>query len=497
MDWMTLSAGMASDRDMPPRCARVSALNRVLDGTLYDHLAHAFSEEKQPGQGYIRLQQRRPSARSNLCRTVVDDTVSLLFGEGHFPPVMAKDKATVDAVAAIVKAIHLSDTMAEAAVRGSVGSVAILVRVLGGKPYVSSMTTENLTPIWNPRAPDRLLRVVERYKVTGAVLAAQGYARVEERRDYWFQRTWDESSETWYLPTPVLVLRNEKPAAPKVDKERSVTHGLGRVPIVWATNLPGGDTTDGACTFEAAISTVIELDYLMSQAGRALRIAGDPLLLLKTEPSVDEDGKPRDIIGGASDMLVVPPHGDAKLLEINGDSARASLEHCRMLRHMALEAAHGNRADADKLTAAQSGRALEMMNQGLVWVADKLRVSYGERALLDVLRILIEASNHLTGGLVVDGVTYRSLSAEGLALSWPDFYPPTPQERLSDAQTLAALRNAGLVSRRTAVRSIAPEYDIEDVDAELVSIAADETEADARAALQPGIQVKAIENLPA
>ena len=32
--------------------------------------------------------------------------------------------------------------------------------------------------------------------------------------------------------------------------------------------------------------------------------------------------------------------------------------------------------------AAQSGRALELMNQGLIWLADNLRVSYGEGALL-------------------------------------------------------------------------------------------------------------------
>ena len=46
---------------------------------------------------------------------------------------------------------------------------------------------------------------------------------------------------------------------------------------------------------------------------------------------------------------------------------------------------HGNRANADRLTAAQSGRALELMNQGLVWLADNLRISYGEGALLSLV----------------------------------------------------------------------------------------------------------------
>jgi hypothetical protein len=52
------------------------------------------------------------------------------------------------------------------------------------------------------------------------------------------------------------------------------------------------------------------------------------------------------------------------------------------LREIALEGAGGSRANADKLSAAQSGRAMELMNQALIWLADKLRISYGEGALL-------------------------------------------------------------------------------------------------------------------
>ncbi len=40
--------------------------------------------EAQAGE-YIPLRLRRPSVRYPLCRTVVEDSVSLLFSEGHFP----------------------------------------------------------------------------------------------------------------------------------------------------------------------------------------------------------------------------------------------------------------------------------------------------------------------------------------------------------------------------------------------------------------------------
>ena len=84
--------------------------------------------------------------------------------------------------------------------------------------------------------------------------------------------------------------------------------------------------------------------------------------------------------------------GDAKLLEIGGTASAAVIEYVRTLREFALESVHGNRASADRLTAAQSGRALELMNQGLIWLADNLRVSYGEGALLELARMILRAS---------------------------------------------------------------------------------------------------------
>ena len=147
--------------------------------------------------------------------------------------------------------------------------------------------------------------------------------------------------------------------------------------MVWVRNLPGpsstGDPADGACTFRAAIETQIEIDYQLSQAGRGLKYSSDPTLLIKEPATTDNE-----IIKGAGNALVVTEKGDAKLLEIGGTASAAVIEYVRTLREFALESVHGNRANADRLTAAQSGRALELLNQGLVWLADNLRTSYGE-----------------------------------------------------------------------------------------------------------------------
>jgi hypothetical protein len=373
LDWLSLQASQTHDRDLPERAHRLTALMTVVDGRQYDALAYPFSAERNGAGEYVPLAQRRPSVRSNLCRTVVDDSVSLLFSEGHFPAVQSPSETTREALVALIKATQFNSIMIDAATKGSVGSVAILFRVLRNKPFFSVLQPAFLTPMWDPEDPDRLIAVQERYKVRGSDLRARGYTVEFEAADYWFQRIWDDTAETWFLPQPVADWRlNDKPM--RIDPARTVLHGLGFCPMVWIRNRPGGDDVDGACTFEAALSTVIEIDYLLSQAGRGLKYSADPQLVLR-DPGMGEGA---NLTGGAANALVLPPEGDARLLEINGGAANAVLEHCRELRQMALEAAHGNRSHADRLTAAQSGRALELMHQGLIWLADRLRISYGE-----------------------------------------------------------------------------------------------------------------------
>ena len=491
MDWLSLSKSMKlRDDDYPARTAANLALTAVLDGTQYDHIENDMGDEKIANGDYIPLAQRRPSVRSNLCSVVVEDSVSLLFGDAHFPAVVCDDEATSYAIHDLVKSTTINTVMTDAATRGSVGSVAIFFQVLSFKPNFRVMPTAFLTPEWNLADPSLLDKVTEKFKVKAAQLIEMGYASVKtDDGDHWFQREWTSDREIWYLPRPV---KHFGTSVLTVDYARSTTHGLGFVPIIWVKNLPGGDDIDGACTFKRGIDNVIELDYLMSQGGRGLKYASDPTLVLKSE---NDPGRPVHV-GGAASALIVPPDGDAKLLEINGQSSNAVLEHCRELRSTALELMHGNRAHGDRMTAAQSGRAMEMMNRGLIGLASHLRNSYGEGALLALVRMVCDASKRVSGGLIIAGRRVADMNPDGLLLRWPAWYPPTHEDREAEAGALSAAMAAGIVSRKTAIASIGPTYDVEDLAAERVEIDADRAEELARQlAVKAAVQVK--ENAPA
>ena len=458
MDWLALQSRMPHDNTMSRRSFRLGALEAVLEGRQYDMLPYAFSKERTEADEYIPLDERRPSVRTGLCRVVVEDSISLLFSEGHWPSLRASDQRTVTVLSELVHECRLKETMLEAATRGSVGSIAIQLRVVQHSAYFQVLATKFLTPVWRHDDPRELLTVTECYKVTAQDLVAQGYAIEANSGSYWFKRVWDDQSEQWFMPAPI----SDDPSIMRLDDDRTVIHKLGFVPIVWIRNISGSsghdpDGPDGTCTFAAGIDTVIEADYLLSQAGRGLKYGSDPTLVLK-DPSAGLSGPSGARVGGATTALTLPPEGDAKLLEINGNAASAVLAHVQELRAIALEAMHGNRSHGDRLGSAQSGRAIELMCQGLIWLADRLRISYGDGGLLSLLKLLCRASGRLERGLLVAGELQADLDPAGLTLIWPSWFPVSYADRQAQAHSVATLLQAGVINQQAALNIIAPLY---------------------------------------
>lgn len=475
------------DNDYPDRVRELLIRTSILEGTFYDVLEREFWEVQTDGAELVPMYQRRPSVRYNLCRLVVQDSVSMLFGDDRFPIVDCGDEDTHETIKAIIKETKLTGLLLDVALFGSIGSTAILMRVLKGRLFFTRLSTVYLTPEWDPEAPDTLMRVTEKYKVRGQVLKAQGYSITTENLtvDYWFQRCWTAGAEEWYIPWTKDQEADDN-FKPQLDDEKTVTHELGFVPVVWIKNLPGGDNIDGECTFRQAVDTTIELDYQLSQAGRGLKYSSDPELLLK-DPAMGADG---EIVKGQGNAIVVSEKGDAKWLEISGDAVRAIIEYARALREMALESIRGNRSNADKLSAAQSGRAMELMHQALIWLAGELRTTYGENGLLPLMKMVVAASKKVE--ITIAGKQIGQLSDEPLSLRWGAWFTPTPSDKVELSNALKLSRDAGNLSQKTAVKALAPVYDVEDEAQEIKDI-----DADIQAAVERAIEANAQQQIKA
>lgn len=509
------------NKEMPGRAHRMTWLEQFRTGAIYDNLKHSFMEEKG-GAGrneYIVLADRRPAVRFGLPMIIVNDTVSLVFGEDHFPKIectlraekqAAKTKKGKDAklrpkgeeldavMASVIKDCGLVELMQDAATKGSKGSVAIWFRVLKDRVFFDAMDTAYLTPSYDPEAPDTLVSVREQYAVKKKDLIAVGYKdlplTVSDEAYYWFRRDWTVSAEVWFKPW--LCQDDNKTGStydetPVIDTERGKTHSLGFVPIVWVRNLPGGDKIDGACTYEAALDNSIEIDYQLSQAGRGLKYSSDPTLYIRDPAYAEMSGS--SMVKGGANAIVSSDQGDAKLLEINGSAAAAVVDYVRFLREISMELCGGNRASPERLSGAQSGRAMEMMNQGLIWLGGKLRTSYGEGGLASMLRMVLKAAETRALRIAGEQIAAGSLPKADevtIGLKWPDWYAPTATDLQAKATGIKIYRDADVLSRRTGVAQIANEFDIEDVDEELERIDADlaadaEREAEAAASMQP------------
>jgi hypothetical protein len=109
---------------------------------------------------------------------------------------------------------------------------------------------------------------------------------------------------------------------------------------------------------------------------------------------------------------------------------------------------------------------------------------YGEDGLLPLMRMVVAASKKFD--LVVNGKTIGPLSDEPLSLRWGAWFSPTPDDKVGISNALHIARDSGNMSQKTAVKALAPVYDVEDEAAEVTEI-----DKDIQAAVERAIKANA------
>jgi hypothetical protein len=123
---------------------------------------------------------------------------------------------------------------------------------------------------------------------------------------------------------------------------------------------------------------------------------------------------------------------------------------------------------------------MELMHQPLIRLADRMRTSYGEHGLLCLLRMVAAVRSKIELHFRDETPMPEFVSGSGVTRRWPEWFHLTPQGKLEQAQGLATLKAATLMSRETAVSVIAGDYDVADPAAELARIKTNMAEEDQR-----------------
>lgn len=458
------------DKDWSYRQSRLYILQKFLNGTIYDNLSpfHREYSDSSNTAKYVPLADRRPSVIYRIPKIIVDASISMLFGEGHFPVPRCEHENTTQFLQYITRVCDLRGTMIDAARKGSIGSVVILVKVLEGHFFFEALHSVHLIPVFKRTAPKVLEKLSEKKKVDGATLRTQGYKIPEDktREEYYIMREWNEQEEIYYQPYPCEKEEDES-FVPQKDEMRTSKHELGFVPAVWIKNLPKTGGMDGHSTFEDILDICVEIDYQLSQHGRLLKYNSDPTLVVKNPTTLDG----QELVKGLG-AINLDEKGDAYYLELTTGPTKSVMEYVKALREMALEIVRGNRANPDKVHSAQSGEALKMLNFELVSLVEEMRISYGEYGLQQVYCMVLDMVE--SGKIDFDfdkEVPQPDANCQGhIMLDWPAWYPPSAMDKFNEAKTLSELLDHGILSRQKAVETIADEYNILDVEAEIRDI---------------------------
>jgi hypothetical protein len=530
MAFRELKEGLANS--YPPKTSEryklLDAYEKVLDGSIYEHLAYPFSMEKS-GNDYVPMLQRRPSVKYLLPKIVVNQCASLMFGDEQAPTVRCWDEegeennpyeALEGAIETIVDRAELEACMQEAIQRGSIGSVAILLSGVGEdrEAYWEVVSGKECRPLFDPRNPRKLVGLERLYSTFGQNLLDAGYEKGEliypgvekiENFDpnarYWVNILIDQHNEVRYYPMSELVYNRLGETLPggitivwRPDKTRSFKHGFnGTTPVIYIKQLKPISPFDGECTFGDVVDICIEMDYQLSQIGRGIRYSADPMMVIGRGELANQGlsgpigenalkGPDGGIAKTSANVIELEAGATAALLEITGKGFESAGNHISMLREYALEVIGGMKSEAEDSGGPQSGRAMEMLWETVKLLVKRLRVPYGNRGLIPLIRLVMIGI--LTGAIRIPDVDPSDLDPLApMRLIWPKMSTPRGADMLAEATALATLAGASksdgkrILGDDTITRMAANTFGITDANAALKEREADEEE-DAKAA---------------
>lgn len=493
----------------------------------YDRLAHdwdgnliGYGDELglMPGY-YVPHRHRRPRARYDLAKIVVERFTWLLFGKEHWPEIEVEgDPEAEDYAKALVAASNLPTRILEARnLGGAQGTAVMSFGFIAGKPRVAAHNAKHIHPLeWEDRAEHRLAAVLEAYSYPQTVWDAEGRPKEET---YYYAHYWDQDVEVIWDPIPEEIARRGD-WAERVPSH-SVQHGFGFCPVYWCQNLPDSSSLDGASDFEAQEVNLDDINILLSATAKGGVANVDPTLVIKDDPDNNE-GMVKKGSGHA-----IYSKGGADYLELTGSAIEAGLKLFDQERQNILEACSCVLPDPEKVAGrAQSAAALRLVYGPMLAVCDVFRTQYGQGLLVPILRDMLKVARSIHGRAAkpervrtADGrvlevrpsvslppriekvmveeptgelnpVTGEPLTrkvakvtrvarspgvSEDLTLVWGTYFPATAQDnKLTVEAAQSAAGNKQLIARATAVRNVASIFGIADVEAELAAIEEDE-----------------------
>jgi len=527
------------------RAVEIRRLAAYFDGRQYDGRPDWFTGLSRDGQ-VVPLRERKPCVIYPLPRAACNQATRFTFGEGRYPSVAvsATGDDEVDGSRAVSEEEAETLTRFIAAVTegaGLKGALRTMLRHgLSQRTAIAAIgVRRGMFAVEMPRPQDCAVEFEgdDPSAPVARLVWCYAYDR-EVMRDgriatevHYFRRDWTADEVIAYVDAPA-------PAPGKDiewvrDEARTVRHGFGFCPVVWARNLPEPtcQDVDGVSLYDGLEDELDALNFALSQRHRGIVYFGTPQAW---ETGVSEDEAPGEVARtsrpaktstaapSAKDPYVKADAGrarktapdqiwsyqsaDAKagIMETTGQAFKVASDHVLDIRARILEAIDVVLLDPKEAAGRGeiSGTALARLYAPLLALVDELRDCWWSGALQPVLSMILRINAALSGRgvLVPSAATVAALcgrftvTVEGgqrlwapprMCPSWGAYFSPSADEVKATVEATSAAKDAGLIRAETAIRNVAPHFG--ETEVEELAEEAEQRKEEARAMMAAGV----------
>ena len=429
------------------------------EGTQYDNLQDWETALESPE--YVPIRKRKPRVIYNIAKVVVDKVTAKLCGQKTFPKfIIEDDPDDTEFFNTIIKASNLRRNLVEP-VRHALLSGAAFVRffLVNGSIEMEWANAKYCYPKFDEIGELSQIEIKYVYEDWDD-LEPNGDPKLK-----WYRLVMDKMSDT--LSDNPDYISGSKPTFKDVEVNQ---HNLGWVQGVWLATAKNKFDADGPSMIKDILGFIDDTNYSLSQSSQAVGYNQEPQLAVKGMDEEELDG----LIRSSQKAWNLGREGEANLVESTMDGVKQATESRGDNRNRMLEVVRVVIMDPEKIAgSAQSGKAMEILNEPLCELLDELRTVLEPKFKNLILKVSLTmlVMNARGEETVLETPGGYMPASMDLTAQWPAIFPPTLTDIGLMVTAATGAATANIISRETLTRWLAPVFGIENVDEELDKIA--------------------------
>lgn len=437
-------------------------LDQYYESTQYDHLEGW--DDACAKDDYVAIRKRKPRIIYGFAKALSARVTAKLVGADVWPAFkQSQDPAFEEYLRFIINASQLKHRILEPIRRLSVtGSVFVRFYVEDGQFVFRHYLSKVCFPTLKPSGDLESMTVAYVYDDLGDI-GENGEPKKKWYRldltpnaDFLYDNPIYNEGESWQEASFEVVEMNE--------------HGLGFVQGEWMRTAEIPNEVDGPSFIADILTFIDELNYNISQSSQVIQYNQDPQLVINglTEEELEL------LIRSSQKAWNLGKDGKAMMLESNlgaVDTARDFRDRCRL---GVQDVARIVLMDPEKIVGhAQSGKALEILHGPLVELINELRPVIEHDLKNLVLKMAMVNLIHIQRGMPAPVTTPPNYapSVFDCEIVWPPVFQQTMEDLQKKVQVATSASSANIISRETALRWVAKDFDIENVEEEIQRVA--------------------------